>query len=514
MMGAAGLKQATETAILAANYIAARLQAHYPVLFTRAATAASRTSCILDTRVLKDTAGITVEDVAKRLIDYGFHAPTMSWPVAGTLMVEPTEVRAQSRARPLLRSDDRHRRRGREGGGAASGRRMTIRWPTHPTRQPRRWPASWYAPLFAAGGGLSRRRCRPCGQILAAGVAHRQRRGRPQPGLRLPAGVATISARPSKAAILRSISLVRKSGTDPEPCLTLRESRGRIGGPIRATYGNFMDDEPLSRNLGKDGQPAAPRRAERRTDPLVRRRPSSPPSRPRMPATATAPPISRFWKGWSRCAGGRACISAAPTTRRCTTSSPRSSTTRMDEAVAGHATFIEVELDADGFLTVTDNGRGIPIDPHPKVPKDKSALEVIMTTLHAGGKVQLQGLRDLRRPARRRRLGGQRAVGRARGRGRARPPALSPALLARRAAGRAGAPGRGAEPARHQGPLPSRPRDLRQGGAVRARPHLSHGALEGLSVRRRRDPLVLRPAADLGQGRDPGPGRPSTFPAA
>src|SRR5690606_20856575 len=57
----------------------------------------------------------------------------------------------------------------------------------------------------------------------------------------------------------------------------------------------------------------------------------------------------------------------------------------MDEAVAGHATFIEVELDADGFLTVTDNGRGIPVDPHPKFPK-KSALEVIMCTLHAGGK--------------------------------------------------------------------------------------------------------------------------------
>ena len=57
----------------------------------------------------------------------------------------------------------------------------------------------------------------------------------------------------------------------------------------------------------------------------------------------------------------------------------------MDEALAGHATFIEVELDADGFLTVTDNGRGIPVDPHPKFPK-KSALEIIMCTLHAGGK--------------------------------------------------------------------------------------------------------------------------------
>ena len=63
----------------------------------------------------------------------------------------------------------------------------------------------------------------------------------------------------------------------------------------------------------------------------------------------------------------------------------------MDEALAGHATTIEVELEADGFLSVTDNGRGMPVDPHPKFPK-KSALEVIMTMLHAGGKFELQGL--------------------------------------------------------------------------------------------------------------------------
>ncbi len=63
----------------------------------------------------------------------------------------------------------------------------------------------------------------------------------------------------------------------------------------------------------------------------------------------------------------------------------------MDEAVAGHADWIEVDLDKDGWLTVTDNGRGIPIDPHPKF-KDKSALEVIMTTLHAGGKFELEDL--------------------------------------------------------------------------------------------------------------------------
>src|SRR5690606_23490063 len=90
MMGPAGLKHATEMAILAANYVAERLKDYYPVLYKGRGDRVAH-GCILDTRVLKEKAGITVEDVAKRLIDYGFHAPTMSWPVAGTLMVEPTE---------------------------------------------------------------------------------------------------------------------------------------------------------------------------------------------------------------------------------------------------------------------------------------------------------------------------------------------------------------------------------------------------------------------------------------
>ncbi|MEZ5168513.1 MAG: hypothetical protein R2695_19300 [Acidimicrobiales bacterium] len=90
MMGAKGLTEATETAILNANYIAARLSDRYPVLYT-GATGRVAHECILDTRVLKQETGIEVDDIAKRLIDYGFHAPTMSFPVAGTLMVEPTE---------------------------------------------------------------------------------------------------------------------------------------------------------------------------------------------------------------------------------------------------------------------------------------------------------------------------------------------------------------------------------------------------------------------------------------
>jgi len=90
MMGADGLKRASETAILSANYIAKRLEPHYPVLYKGRKNRVAH-ECIVDTRVLKASAGITVDDIAKRLIDYGFHAPTMSWPVAGTLMVEPTE---------------------------------------------------------------------------------------------------------------------------------------------------------------------------------------------------------------------------------------------------------------------------------------------------------------------------------------------------------------------------------------------------------------------------------------
>jgi len=90
MMGGEGLTAATESAILAANYVARRLAPHYPVLYSGPGGLVAH-ECILDLRPLKATSGIEAEDVAKRLIDYGFHAPTMSFPVAGTLMVEPTE---------------------------------------------------------------------------------------------------------------------------------------------------------------------------------------------------------------------------------------------------------------------------------------------------------------------------------------------------------------------------------------------------------------------------------------
>ncbi|NUS60159.1 MAG: aminomethyl-transferring glycine dehydrogenase [Lysobacter sp.] len=90
MMGGAGLRRASQMAILNANYIARRLEEHFPVLYAGHEGLVAH-ECILDLRPLKDSSGISVEDVAKRLIDYGFHAPTMSFPVAGTLMIEPTE---------------------------------------------------------------------------------------------------------------------------------------------------------------------------------------------------------------------------------------------------------------------------------------------------------------------------------------------------------------------------------------------------------------------------------------
>jgi glycine dehydrogenase len=90
MMGREGLIKATQLAILNANYLAQRLKDHFPILYTDPNGMVAH-ECIIDVRPIKDQTGITVDDIAKRLIDYGFHAPTMSFPVPGTLMIEPTE---------------------------------------------------------------------------------------------------------------------------------------------------------------------------------------------------------------------------------------------------------------------------------------------------------------------------------------------------------------------------------------------------------------------------------------
>jgi glycine dehydrogenase len=90
MMGGEGLRRATMVAILNANYMAKRLAPHYPILFTGERDGVAH-EFIIDLRPVKKKTGIEVDDIAKRLMDYGFHAPTMSFPVAGTLMIEPTE---------------------------------------------------------------------------------------------------------------------------------------------------------------------------------------------------------------------------------------------------------------------------------------------------------------------------------------------------------------------------------------------------------------------------------------
>jgi glycine dehydrogenase len=95
MMGGDGLKEATQVAILNANYVAKRLAPFYPILYTGNAGLVAH-ECIIDVRPLSEQSHITVEDVAKRLMDYGFHAPTMSWPVGGTLMIEPTESESKA----------------------------------------------------------------------------------------------------------------------------------------------------------------------------------------------------------------------------------------------------------------------------------------------------------------------------------------------------------------------------------------------------------------------------------
>ena len=105
MMGASGLRKATQVALLNANYIATKLAPHYQTLYTGRNGLVAH-ECILDLRPIKDATGISAEDVAKRLIDFGFHAPTLSFPVAGTLMVEPTEMRIPARTGPLHRRDD------------------------------------------------------------------------------------------------------------------------------------------------------------------------------------------------------------------------------------------------------------------------------------------------------------------------------------------------------------------------------------------------------------------------
>ena len=155
-MGADALKKASEIAILNANYMAERLSGHYEILFTNVNGRCAH-EFILDCRMFDKTAGIKIDDIAKRLMDYGFHAPTMSWPVPGTLMVEPTESESREEldrfcdAMILIREEIREIEEGRadsednvlKNAPHTIGMIGSDDW-THPyTRRQAAWPADW-----------------------------------------------------------------------------------------------------------------------------------------------------------------------------------------------------------------------------------------------------------------------------------------------------------------------------------------------------------------------------------
>ncbi len=183
LMGAEGLLDATRVAILNANYLATRLAPHYPVLYTgQNATVAHE--CILDLRPITAATGVTVDDVAKRLIDYGFHAPTMSFPVPGTLMIEATE--SESKAE-LDRFVDAMVAIRAEITAVAEGRVDLAESALHhaPHTAEDLLVADMGPPLHPRGGRLSG--ARPAGgQVLPAGQPHRRRLRRPQRVLQLP----------------------------------------------------------------------------------------------------------------------------------------------------------------------------------------------------------------------------------------------------------------------------------------------------------------------------------------
>ena len=189
----------------------------------------------------------------------------------------------------------------------------------------------------------------------------------------------------------------------------------------------------------------------------------------------------------------------------------------MDEAVAGHASWIELRLEAEGAVTVRDNGRGIPVDPHPKFP-DRSALEVIMTTLHSGGKFGAKVYQT---------AGGLHGVGVSVVNALAEELTVEVArnrelwrqsFVRGQPTGGARAARQHAQPTRHDGPLPARSGDLRPDAALSSGAAAPDGAQQGLSVPGRRNPLAVRPGAAGRRRRRararrvPFPGRAPGFP--
>ena len=184
LMGPEGLTQATKSAVLSANYIARRLAPYFPVLYT-GDTGLVAHECILDLREITKETGVTVDDVAKRLIDYGFHAPTMSFPVAGTLMVEPTEsegLREIDRFIDAMMCDPLEI--DRVAAGEWSVADSPLRGAPHTAAAV---AGEWTAALLARAGRLPGAVGAP-GQVLATGAPNRRRLRRPSSGLFVPTG--------------------------------------------------------------------------------------------------------------------------------------------------------------------------------------------------------------------------------------------------------------------------------------------------------------------------------------
>ena len=183
MMGGPGLTRATAVAILNANYVAARLAPHYPVVYTGQNGMVAH-ECIVDIRGIKETTGITAEDVAKRLVDYGFHAPTMSWPVPETMMIEPTESESLAEldrfceAMIAIREEIRAIEQ-----GLADRQDNPLKHAPHTADLLHRR----LDPPLPEGAGLLPHRRHPGRQVLAAGGPGGQCLRGSAPGLQLPA---------------------------------------------------------------------------------------------------------------------------------------------------------------------------------------------------------------------------------------------------------------------------------------------------------------------------------------
>ena len=274
LMGAAGLLKATQVAILNANYMARRLEPHFPVVY-RGRGGYVAHECIIDCRTIQHDTGVTVEDIAKRLMDYGFHAPTMSWPVAGALMIEPTESESKFEldrfcdAMISIREEIAEIER-----GEADAENNPLRNAPHTVDDisADEWPRPYSRDRAVLPHAVASR-----GQVLAARQPHRPGLRRPEPGVR-PVRPSRPTNRPRSETTAvsprRCRAVVRKPSVDP--CGRVPRSRRR------------RSSRPVPR-------PGAPGRAG---PPPARRRRRPCRGRPRSPE----PPPGRSWRAPIRCA--------------------------------------------------------------------------------------------------------------------------------------------------------------------------------------------------------------------